>query len=92
LQTVNVATDEELQALKRAGFVQQNARVLGRQQAGFGGQQVGSRPSSALGCRRAEAEMNEELRRFLLVGKAHVGSVLAGQVDWLLAGRQTLYK
>jgi hypothetical protein len=53
----NVATDEEVRALKRAICAQPNAGTLGWQQAGFGGQQVGSRPSfSALGCRCVVAE------------------------------------
>jgi hypothetical protein len=93
LRTANVPTDEEVRALKRAGCAQPNAGALGRQQAGFGGQQVGSLPSfSALGCRRAGTEVNKALGRFLPVGKARVGSALAGRVGWLLAGRLTLYK
>jgi hypothetical protein len=89
----NVATNKEVRALKRASCAQPNAGVLERQQAGSGGQQVSSRPSfSALGCRRAGAEVNETLGRFLSVGKARVGSALAGRVGWLLAGRQMLYK
>jgi hypothetical protein len=83
LRTVNVTTDEELQALKSASCAQSNARVLLWQQAGFGRQQVG--------CRCTGAEVNEVLRRFLPVGKACVGSALAGRVEWLLAGWQTLY-
>jgi hypothetical protein len=79
LRTVNVATDEEVWALKSAGCAQPNAGALERRQAGFGGQQVGSRPSfSALGCRCAGAEVNAALQIFLLVGKARVGSALAG--------------
>jgi hypothetical protein len=89
----NIATNEELQALKRAGCAQPNAGVLGWQQAGFGGQQVGSQPSfSVLGCRHAGAEVNEALRRFLVVGKTRVGSALAGRVEWVLVGQRTLYK
>jgi hypothetical protein len=93
LRTANVATIEEVWALKRAGCAQPNAGAFGRQQAGFGRQQVGSRPSfSVLGCRRTGAEVNETLRKFLPVGKARVGSALAGRVGWLLAGLQMLYK
>jgi hypothetical protein len=89
----NIATDEEVRALKRAGCAQPNAGALRRQQAGFSGQQVGSRPSfSVLGCQRAGAEVNEVLRRFLPVGKARVGSALTGRVGWLLAGWRTLYQ
>jgi hypothetical protein len=64
---------------------------LGQQQARFGGQRAGSRPSfSALGCRCAVADVNSALRRFAPVGKACAGSALAGQVVWPLAGRRSL--
>jgi hypothetical protein len=80
LRTANVATDEEVRALKRADCAQPKARALRRQQAGFGGHQVGSRPSfSVLGCWCAVAEVNAALRRFLPVAKARAGSALAGR-------------
>jgi hypothetical protein len=85
----NLATDEEVWALKRAGCVQPNAGALGWQQAGFGWQRAGSRPSfSALGCQCTGAEVIAVLRRFLPVGKAHAGSAVAGQVVWPLVGRR----
>jgi hypothetical protein len=55
----NVATNEEVQALKRAGCAQRNAGALEWQQAGFSRQQVGSWLSfSVLGCQCTGAEEN----------------------------------
>jgi hypothetical protein len=52
-------------ALKRAGCARQNSGPLGQQQAGFGGQRVGSRPSfSDVGCQCAAADVIAALRRY----------------------------
>jgi hypothetical protein len=64
---------------------------LGQQQARFGGQRAGSRPSfSALGCRCAVADASAMLRRLAPAGKAGAGSALVGQVPGPLAGRRSL--
>jgi hypothetical protein len=68
---------------------------LGQQQARFGGQRAGSRPSfSALGYRCAVADVGAALRRFAPAGKARAGSTssrascrpaIAGHVALLLS-------
>jgi hypothetical protein len=72
--------EEEVEWRKLTSTAQPVVAVGQVWQAGFGGQQVGSQPSfSVLGCRCAGAEVNAALRRFLLVGKAPAGLVLAGR-------------
>jgi hypothetical protein len=86
-----LGAEEEVERRKLAHTAQPAVAVGQVRQAGFGGQQVGSRPSfSALGCRCAGTEVNAALRRFLPVGKARAGLVLTGQLFWPLAGRRSL--